>query len=104
MEKDLIYPKVEENIVPSAPLIGDREFNDILDKEKMNSISDKIKAIHKDLNHFCKLRKRWKAFKTISKIGAFVVFTGSEAGSIILSIFPLTGIFCSYYYFCKWIS
>ena len=51
MEK--VYPIIEENILPSAPLLNeDRQFNDILDKEKMNSINDKINAIQKDLNHY----------------------------------------------------
>ena len=89
MEKDLIYPKVE-TIIPSAPLlVEDRQFNDILDREKMNSINDKINAIQKDLKHYCKLRKRWKNFKTIMKITSFTIFGITEIGSGILVFIPV---------------
>ncbi len=90
MEKDLIYPKVEI-IVPSAPLIEDRQFNDIIDKEKMNSINDKIKAIQKDLNHYCKLKKRWKNFKTISKIISYSIFGITEVGTGVLIFISVAG-------------
>jgi len=88
MEK--VYPKLEQNMIPSAPLL-DREFNDILDKEKMNSINDKIKAIQKDLNHYCKLKKRWKNFKTISKIISYSIFGITEVGTGVLIFIPVAG-------------
>ena len=91
MEKEQIYPKIlEQNMIPSAPLM-DREFNDILDKEKMNSINDKIKAIQKDLTHYCKLKKRWKNFKTISKIISYSIFISAEVGSCVLIFIPIAG-------------
>ena len=88
MEK--VYPKLEQNMIPSAPLL-DREFNDILDKEKMNSINDKIKAIQKDLNHYCKLKKRWKNFKTISKIISYSIFGITEVGTGVLIFISVAG-------------
>ncbi len=66
MEK--VYPKIEENILPSAPLIEVRQFNDILDKEKMNSINDKIKAIQTDLKRYCKVRKDGRILKLLVKL------------------------------------
>ena len=88
-----VYPT---EIIPSAPSEDLRTMNSIIDKEidkeKMKFISDKIKMIEKDLHHYMKLRKRWKIFKTISKIGSFVIFGVTEIGSGILIFVPVAGI------------
>ncbi len=105
-----VYPKIEA----SAPLLENREFgnlkdsrhelrefersshdlrefNNILDKEKMKFINEKIQAIQKDLNHYCKLRKRWKKSRTISKIISYVIFISAEVGSGVLIFIPIAG-------------
>ena len=102
MEKDLIYPKVEtikefsipfSGAKPSAPLLEDRQFNDILDREKMKFISEKINGIEKELKHYSKLRKRWKNFLTISKFSFFGFFVISEIGTGLIVFIPVVGQF-----------
>ena len=91
MEK--VYRKIEENILPSAPFIEDRQFNDILDREKMKFISEKINGIEKELKHYSKLRKRWKNFTTISKFSFFGIFIISEIGTGLIVFIPVVGQF-----------
>ena len=92
LSNDKIYPEV----IPSAPSEDLRTMNGIIekekDKQKMIHISNKIKMIEKDLKHYRKARKRWKVFKTISKISSFIIFAGIEISSGILIFVPGTGI------------